>query len=179
MAQRPFSAKHRSRETLRTIRDGSKAIWQKGLVMRHHRGTWLVSKRSSGEYIMEQDMACWKVVARVSKNTVLGLLEGLLEGRTMVIMAQSPFWAMVGRAGIAQALRTTSGHLGQNVRNHGHHGQQGLPSPWAKRVSRACDQWQEGHFGHKGMVTWVGSFIWRWQWHGQQVLGKFNWASLI
>ena len=157
MAQRPFSAK--------------------GLVMRHHRGTWLVSKRSSGEYIMEQDMACWKVVARVSKNTVLGLLEGLLEGRTMVIMAQSPFWAMVGHLGIADH-QWSSWAEHQKPWSSWATGSE-LPSPWAKRVGRACDQWQEGHFGHKGMVTWVGSFIWRWQWHGQQVLGKFNWASLI
>jgi len=87
MAQRPFSAK--------------------GFVMRHHRGTWLVSKRLSGEYIMEQDMACWKVVARVSQNTVCGLLEGLLEGRCESIAEEHSTW-LVGRL------------VGRS--NHGNHG---------------------------------------------------------
>ena len=135
-----------------------------------------------------QDMACLqKVVARVSGpqswTTVHGLKANARQKmvlrvlRTMVIMAQSPFWAMVGHVGIADH-QWSSWAERQKPWSSWATGSE-LPSPWAKRVGRMCNQWQEGHFGHKGMVTWVGSFIWRWQWHGQQVLGKFNWASLI
>ncbi len=124
-----------------------------------------------------------EVITRVSQRRLVRMSwqechrEGLLEGRTMVIMAQSPFWAMVGRAGIADH-QWSSWAKRQKPWSSWATGLE-LTSPWAKRVGRVCNQWQEGHFGHKGMVTWVGSFIWRWQWHGQQVLGKFNWASLI
>jgi hypothetical protein len=64
MAPRPFSATHRSRETSRTIRDGSKAIF--GKRVGHETSSW--------------DMACQqKVVRRVYHGTGHGLLEGRCE----------------------------------------------------------------------------------------------------
>ena len=80
---------------------------------------------------MEQDMACWKVIGRVSQNTVCGLLEGLLEGTE-----EHSTW-LVGRRsnhgnhgtksilGSGRLHRRPPAVILGNVRNHGHHGQQG------------------------------------------------------
>ena len=68
------------RETSRTTGQGTKANMVKKVDRETSRTTGQGLLAKGRWESITQDMACWKVVARVSQNTVCGLLEGLLEG---------------------------------------------------------------------------------------------------